>query len=87
MERHDCKPAVLVGKKTLQPKVEGAMKYRGRNHHHLRPKSRKGSNHKSNLLLIDARVHTFWHQAFGNRTLPEVIRLLQRVERAKGGQR
>ena len=62
------------------------MRYRWRNKHHLRPKSRSGTRHRSNMLLIDGRTHVKWHQVFGNRTLGEVIELLQRVQRAKQAQ-
>lgn len=57
-----------------------------RNHHHLTPRSRGGSDHRRNLLYISGYLHVQWHKVFGNRTLPEVIRLLQRIERAKGAQ-
>jgi hypothetical protein len=34
------------------------------------------------LLKLDR--HFYWHKLFGNKTLEEVISLLQRVHRAKG---
>lgn len=58
-----------------------------RNLHHLIPRSRGGGNHRSNILLIDVNVHRELHRVFGNRTLEETIRLLQRVKRAKDAQR
>lgn len=55
-----------------------------RNHHHLVPKSRRNSSNESwNLLLFKVDRHESWHRIFGNRTLDEVIRILQRVRRAK----
>jgi hypothetical protein len=47
-----------------------------RNRHHLVPKRRGGSKHKSNMLLIDVIIHRYWHKLFGLRTLEEVIALL-----------
>ena len=61
--------------------------FRKRNRHHLRPRSRGGDSHPSNLLLIQVERHETWHRLFGNRTLSEVIQLLKRVERAKTHQR
>ena len=61
-------------------------KYVGRNYHHLKPQSRGGKYIDSNLLLIKIDRHHFWHKIFGNRTLGEVIRLLIRLERVKGGE-
>jgi hypothetical protein len=61
--------------------------YKGRNYHHLRPKSKGGSSTTSNLLLIDIERHRAWHEIFGLKTLPEVINLLIRIERLKGGQK
>jgi len=56
---------------------------KGRNLHHLTPRSRGGKNSESNELLIDIERHFQWHVIFGNSTLEEVIALLQRVQRAK----
>ena len=55
-----------------------------RDRHHLRPKSRGGNNHPSNLLLIDKHKHELWHQLWGTRTLDEVLNLLTRMARMKG---
>jgi len=57
-----------------------------RNKHHLKPVSRFGTNHKANLLLIHGERHILWHKMWGNRTLPEIIALLKRVQRAKSRQ-
>ena len=57
--------------------------HRGRNKHHLTPKKRGGDNEPENILLIGAFKHQAWHILFGQKTLEEVIRLLQRVHRAK----
>lgn len=59
-------------------------RYRGRNYHHLTPKSRKGGYSDSNLLLIYRERHAIWHRIFGNKTLEEVIALLIRLSRMKG---
>jgi len=52
-------------------------------HHHLIPKSRGGKADRKNLLLIRRDKHDLWHILFGNRTIPEIIALLERVERIK----
>lgn len=57
-----------------------------RNRHHIVPRSRGGSSDHWNLLLIDGKVHQELHRVFGLRTLEEIIRLLQRVQRAKNAQ-
>jgi hypothetical protein len=52
---------------------------RRRNKHHLRPRSRNGSNSQNNLLLIDEDKHAMLHKIFGNRTLGEIIEVLHRL--------
>src|ERR1044071_2941653 len=61
--------------------------------HHLTPRSRDGGNEAENLLLLKRYRHEAWHVLFDKRkknanpkcrTLEEVIRLLQRVHKAKG---
>ena len=61
----------------------GAVRYRHRNKHHLIPKSRGGTDDPSNLLLINIEKHICWHKIFGNRTLDEVIEILQRVRKRR----
>lgn len=56
---------------------------KGRNLHHLVPRSRNGRNHISNLLLIDIERHEHWHKMFGNMTIDEVLSLLTRMARMK----
>lgn len=58
-------------------------KHRGRNKHHLTPRKRGGDNEAANLLLLCGFRHMAWHILFGQKTLEEVIRLLQRVHSAK----
>lgn len=57
------------------------------NKHHLTPKSRKGQPYYGdsykNLLYIHIESHEAWHKLFQNRTLEEVIELLQRLARIK----
>ena len=53
--------------------------------HHLTPKTRNGKDTPENILYIYRNKHDVWHTLFGNLTLQEVIKLLLRVERAKGG--
>jgi hypothetical protein len=57
--------------------------YRGRNKHHMTPRKRGGDNEAANILLLSAFRHMAWHILFGQKTLEEVIRLLQRVHSAK----
>lgn len=57
--------------------------YPGRNRHHLVPRSRGGKKKLSNLLLMSIDRHDYWHKIFGNKTLDEVIALLQRIRRMK----
>ena len=58
-------------------------KHRGRNKHHMTPRKRGGDNEAANLLLLCGFRHMAWHILFGQKTLEEVIRLLQRVHSAK----
>ncbi len=58
--------------------------YTARNRHHLTPRSRGGNESEENLFLLKLDRHFYWHKLFGNKTLEEVIGLLQRVHRAKG---
>lgn len=60
---------------------------RGQNRHHLKPKSRGGQATDSNLLWIKIERHYFWHKVFGNLTLDEVIKLLQRLQVMKNAQK
>ena len=57
-----------------------------RNRHHLIPRSRGGRDSYQNLLLIDMDRHEAWHRLWGNRTIEEVLCLLERVARAKANQ-
>jgi hypothetical protein len=58
--------------------------YTAKNKHHLTPRSRGGDESVENLFLLKLDRHFYWHKLFGNKTLEEVISLLQRVHRAKG---
>ena len=62
-------------------------KGRKMNKHHLRPKSVGGDRRPSNMLLIDIKRHCAWHTLWSNRTLDEVILLLQRLKQLKEAQR
>ena len=77
------------GKRKLRKRLKKQYKRRlqGRNKHHLTPRSRNGRSTPSNLLLIDIGKHACWHKLFGNRTLREVICLLQKLERLKRRQK
>lgn len=58
-----------------------------RDEHHLKPRERGGQSTPSNLLLLDAYRHDAWHLLFGNKTLDEIILLLQEVKYKKQSQR
>jgi hypothetical protein len=53
--------------------------------HHIIPKSRGGSNEPKNISTVESKRHNLYHQLFGNRTPPEIIRML-REEFWKGGE-
>lgn len=63
------------------------MKGKKKNRHHLKPKSRGGQKVDSNMLLIDMEKHNAWHVLWGNRTLEEVIAVLQRLKHYKDQQK
>ena len=62
-------------------------RHRNRNYHHLTPRCRKHApyhgDRENNVVLFDITRHCAWHMVFGNRTLEEVIDLLQRLARMK----
>ena len=80
MGRRKGKRSRKAGRKKSKQR---ARRFRGRNYHHLRPKSRGGNRQPSNLLLFDIEKHQCWHKIFLNRTLREVIELLERLDRLK----
>ena len=51
------------------------------NRHHLSPGGESG---RGNILVMDALSHVLWHKLFGNKTLEQVIDLLQRMKKMKG---
>lgn len=55
--------------------------------HHLLARSRGGESIMSNLFRLDSYKHLAWHLLFGNKTLDEIIKLLQRVKHLKESQR
>lgn len=73
-------------------KEKHLIRHPNRNRHHLIPKSRlrkrgRKDDSVNNLLLIEIERHVAWHKLFDTRTLDEVIKLLQRVKRAKKAQK
>lgn len=60
--------------------------FKNRNYHHNIAKIRGGGSAKSNLILLDIDFHTQLHAMFGNRTIKEIIKVLQRLDRAKKAQ-
>lgn len=57
------------------------------NKHHLTNKCRGGGNEKENIAILHIERHEHWHKVFGNKSLREVIELLERFERLKNYQR
>ena len=51
--------------------------------HHLTPRSQNGGNEPANILMLNWPHHETWHKLFGNRTLEQVIALLNRIKRIK----
>lgn len=64
-------------------KIKKKKHHKGRNYHHLIPKSKGGKPTSQNLLLIDVEKHIEWHKLFGTKTLRQVIMLLIRLRRLK----
>lgn len=63
-----------------------------RTRHHLSPRSRYkeglktpwGQDDPENLVILWDDKHALLHKIFGNRTLEEIIAVLQRLQRMKG---
>jgi hypothetical protein len=57
--------------------------YKNRNYHHLTPRSRRRAPYHGdrdyNVILLKVDKHVMLHQIFGNRTLEEIIKVLQRL--------
>jgi len=51
--------------------------------HHLTPKEKGGKKKPDNILSLDAYRHQAWHLLFGNKTLREIIEMLERIEQIK----
>lgn len=56
------------------------------NRHHLKPRSRGGSDRTYNIIKLDAYRHDAYHLLFGNLTIDEVIELLIRLRDKKASQ-
>lgn len=50
-------------------------KYHARKHH-ITPRSRGGKDAESNIMEVDERKHSLWHQIFSNLKPDEVIMLI-----------
>lgn len=57
---------------------------RKKTRHHVVNKSRGGTKHPSNILMIYRDKHDIWHKLFGDLTLKEAACLLLRIDRMKG---
>ena len=49
-----------------------------RSKHHIKPKSRDGSNSKNNIAFVSSKSHQNYHILFGNRTPTEILDFLVR---------
>lgn len=47
--------------------------------HHVRPRSRHGSNRNNNLIIIDRNFHRAWHTLAENMTVEETIEFIRMV--------
>lgn len=54
--------------------------------HHLIPKSRGGKKNDG-ILMLEVEQHKAWHALFGNRTIGEVIAILEFINRRKRKER
>jgi hypothetical protein len=57
--------------------------HRGRQKHHLTPRSKEGDDEPENIMLLNMFRHQAWHILFGHKSLEEVIKLLLRLHSAK----
>jgi hypothetical protein len=55
--------------------------------HHVIPRSRGGSECNKNVLRLWNDKHECWHTLFSNKTIPEIIALLKRLQKLKGKRR
>lgn len=56
---------------------------RRNNRHHILPKSRRGSNHAANIIMLNIEKHRVWHQLFGLLTFREAAAVLIRAAEMK----
>lgn len=47
--------------------------------HHRKPKSIGGSNKAYNISRVPRGQHESWHNLFGNKTVPEIVAILNEV--------
>ncbi len=48
--------------------------------HHLVPRSRGGSNHPENIVLLPWKMHKAYHKIFGNKTIDEAVTYLDQFK-------
>ena len=51
--------------------------------HHIKNRSRGGGDEAFNILRMKRGKHEVWHKIFGNKDIPEIIKLLERIQRMK----
>ncbi len=80
MKRRKKIPRYLRQDCYVKPVVERVwQRLRTFGEHHLTPRSRGGSDAKSNLLRLDKARHKAWHFLFANTTLVEIIKILKYI--------
>jgi hypothetical protein len=57
----------------------------GLNRHHWTNKINGGKSNKRNVSWLKVERHRAWHYIFKNKSLEEVIALLTRLKKMKGG--
>lgn len=51
--------------------------------HHIVPRSRGGSNDPENIMWLSEKKHEAWHILFANKTIPEIIGLLKKIQKRR----
>ena len=55
----------------------------GKTKHHNLAVARGGKSNRQNVIILKAETHQLLHKIFGNRTIREIISVLERLDQAK----
>ena len=55
----------------------------GKTKHHNLAKTKGGKDNKRNVIVLKVETHQLLHKIFGNRTIREIISVLERLDQAK----